>query len=99
MSATGRFIFHPITRDKINEGLLNFWGWLLPERGGLVENLLGFWGVVLVLILLGLAGWAIIAAVRELQRKDKTAGGGIFAVLRGSMPCRRYPIWQYCCFH
>jgi 4-amino-4-deoxy-L-arabinose transferase-like glycosyltransferase len=69
-----QFIFHPITRDKINEGLLNFWGWLLPERGGLVENLLGFWGVVFVLILLGLAGWAIIAAVRELQRKDNTLG-------------------------
>ena len=46
-------------------------GWLLPERGGLVENLLGFWGIMLVVILLGLAGWAIITAVRELQRKDK----------------------------
>ncbi len=66
-----QFIFHPITGDKINEGLLNFWGWLLPERGGLVEKLLGFWGVMLVVILLGLAGWAIITALRELQRKDK----------------------------
>ena len=66
-----QFIFHPITRDKINEGLLNFWGWLLPERGGLVEKLEGLWGVVLLVSVLGLAVWAILATMRELQCKDQ----------------------------
>ncbi|MDX9863922.1 MAG: hypothetical protein RBT34_03865 [Anaerolineaceae bacterium] len=64
-------IFHSVPMDKINEGLLNFWGWLLPERGGLVENLLGFWGIVLFMIVLGLAAWAILAAVREFQHKGQ----------------------------
>jgi 4-amino-4-deoxy-L-arabinose transferase-like glycosyltransferase len=66
-----QFIFHPIPGGKIYEGLGNFWTWLLPERGGFVDNLLIFWGIVLVLILIGLAVWVIITAVRELQRKDQ----------------------------
>ena len=72
-----QMIFHPIPQSKIFEGLLNFWGWLLPERGGFVENMLTLWGVVLLLILLGLVAWVIIVAVRELQRKEQTVGGRI----------------------
>jgi hypothetical protein len=62
-----QFLFHPIPLDKINEGLLNFWGWLLPERGGFVEKLLPLWGIVLVLLVLALTLGVVREAVCALR--------------------------------
>jgi hypothetical protein len=66
-----QFLFHAIPVDKINEGLLNFWGWLLPEWGGFVEKLLPFWGIVLVAGLLALSVGVVMAAMGELRRKNE----------------------------
>jgi hypothetical protein len=56
-AANRQFIYHPLPDDKVREGLLNFWGWLLPEHSGLIERLLPILGLVLaallVVILLG----------------------------------------------
>ncbi len=63
-AANRQLAWHPIPADKINEGLMNFWGWLLPERGGLVERLLPFWGAVLALLLAALAVGVVVALVQ-----------------------------------
>lgn len=68
-----QMLFHPIPVDKINEGLLNFWGWLLPERGGFVENLLPLWGIVFLVVLLLLVLAVVTTAVGELHGKDRLA--------------------------
>ncbi|NPV86544.1 MAG: hypothetical protein HPY45_11110 [Anaerolineae bacterium] len=62
--ANRQFGFHPIPTDKLTEGLLNFWGWLLPERAGLVERLLPLWSVVLALVLLAFLGFVVWGAMR-----------------------------------
>lgn len=46
------FVYHPITIDKIQEGLINFWGWVLPENYRIAERLLPLWGVITALFLL-----------------------------------------------
>lgn len=75
--------WHPIPADKINEGLLNFWGWLLPEWGRLVERLLPLWGVVLALLLAALFG-GLVAALVLYRRMALPRGafllGWIFAL-------------------
>jgi len=58
--------------DKIQEGVLNFWGWLLPERGGLIENHLNLWGIVLVVFLLAWLA-AVLAALVFILR-DRVGG-------------------------
>jgi 4-amino-4-deoxy-L-arabinose transferase-like glycosyltransferase len=63
-----QLIYHAIPAEKVRFGLLNFWGWLLPESGGFVEKLLPFWGGLLAVILLGLAAGAVLAGLRELRR-------------------------------
>ncbi|NPV57486.1 MAG: hypothetical protein HPY76_12545 [Anaerolineae bacterium] len=51
---------------------MNFWGWLLPEAGGLIERFWQAWGLVFALALLALALWA----VRRALRLSRTAGRG-----------------------
>jgi len=59
--------YHPIPMDKIQEGVLNFWGWLLPERGGLIENHLNLWGIVLAVFLLAWLTAVLVALVLILR--------------------------------
>ena len=59
--------WHPLSADKWNEGLGNFWGWLLPEAGGLIEDRYWFWGIVIAALLLALAFWVIAATIRYLK--------------------------------
>jgi hypothetical protein len=61
--------YHPIPMDKFQEGVLNFWSWLLPERGGLIENHLNLWGVVLAVILLAWLAAVLFALVVILRSK------------------------------
>lgn len=86
--ANRQFAFHPIPTDKLNEGLLNFWGWLLPERAGLVERLLPLWSVMLALVLLALLGFVVWGAVRGwrgvLLSDRRFFFAWIFALLVGS---------------
>ena len=59
--------WHPLSADKWNEGLGNFWGWLLPETGGLIEDRFWFWGIVIAVLLLALTVWVIVTAIRYLK--------------------------------
>ncbi|MBI9043059.1 MAG: phospholipid carrier-dependent glycosyltransferase [Anaerolineaceae bacterium] len=62
-AANRQVLFHPLSQEKINEGLLNFWGWLLPETGGIIEKILVFWEYVFIgivaagFILVGRMAW------------------------------------------
>lgn len=61
--------YHPIPMDKIQEGVLNFWGWLLPERGGLIENHLNLWGFTLAVFLLAWLAAVLVVLVLILRGK------------------------------
>ena len=52
--ANRQILFHPIPVDKLDEGVLNFWRWLLPERGNLVVRFLPVWGIVFIIIFVSL---------------------------------------------
>jgi 4-amino-4-deoxy-L-arabinose transferase-like glycosyltransferase len=60
-SAANRLlIWHSIPSDKLQEGLINFWGWLLPEAGGFISKLLPVWGAVFgLLVVVWAAGLAL----------------------------------------
>jgi 4-amino-4-deoxy-L-arabinose transferase-like glycosyltransferase len=60
-AANRQFIFHPIPRDKLEEGLSQFWGWLLPDRGNLVERFLPYWGWVFAGSLILLLAFVLFA--------------------------------------
>lgn len=69
-NATNRPVYwHPLSADKWNEGLGNFWGWLLPEVGGLIEERFWFWGIVIAALLSALAVWVIVTTIRYLKGK------------------------------
>lgn len=57
-----QFLLHPIDAEKMREGLMNFWSWLLPEAGGFVERLLPFWSLTFfVLIFIICVGTVVVA--------------------------------------
>jgi len=67
-AANRQFLFHPIPKDKLDEGLTQFWSWLLPEKGNLVERFLPYWGWVFVgflFILLGLVFFGLWLAFKK----------------------------------
>lgn len=78
--ANRQLAFHPIPSYKINEGLTNFWSWLLPERGNLVGRFLPYLGLVFWLGLLCLAVLAVIWFVRlhGFNREDNKKNNAIF---------------------
>ena len=63
-AANRQFIFHPISVDKIYEGVLNFWGWLLPETFGIIEKIWPIWGIVFIVMVI-----LLIAAVVKISAK------------------------------
>lgn len=71
-SATNRqSMWHVIPSDAIQEGVLSFWSWLLPERYNLIERFLSFWQVLLF-VLLGVSFLLIITlSVRYWINKIK----------------------------
>jgi hypothetical protein len=70
-AANRQFIYHPLPGDKIEEGLLNFWGWLLPERSGLIENLYPALGFVLAFLLVVILIGTVAAG--EMVRRGKVS--------------------------
>ena len=54
------FYWHPLSQDKLFEGLSNFWRWWLPEYGGLVDNYLPYWKIISFILLILLVGGAIL---------------------------------------
>ena len=74
-AANRQFIFHPIPKDKLDEGLTQFWGWLLPDRGNLVERFLLYWGWIFVgalVILLGFVLFALWSAFKKYPYTRET---------------------------
>lgn len=63
-AANRLLVFHPVPADNILEGLLNFWGWLLPEVGGIVGRYIGAWGILLIIGLIFLISWVVLTVVR-----------------------------------
>ncbi len=76
-AANRTILYHPIPAQKILDGLHNFWGWLLPERFGLVDKLLPFWNVVFFVLLAGLVA-GIVWGVLFLRQKMMASGNGSF---------------------
>jgi len=62
--ANRQLVYHPIPAYKINEGLENFWGWLLPERGNLVGRFLPFLGILLIVGLIFLFALTVTCFIR-----------------------------------
>ena len=50
-AANRQFIYHPIPTDKVYEGVLNFWGWLLPETFGIIEKIWTVWGIIFIFMM------------------------------------------------
>ncbi|NMB89704.1 MAG: glycosyltransferase family 39 protein [Chloroflexi bacterium] len=75
-AANRQISYHPIPVEKIQEGLLNFWGWLLPERGDLLNRLLPVLGVLLGIGLLGLAVAVVLGAWQRWQGQAYTRPEG-----------------------
>jgi 4-amino-4-deoxy-L-arabinose transferase-like glycosyltransferase len=73
-AANRQIVFHPFPDDKIREGLLNFWGWLLPERSGLIERLLPVLGLVLAALLIIILFGSVAATVMYHHRKIRVRG-------------------------
>ena len=71
--------WHPLSTDKWNEGLGRFWGWLLPEAGGLIEDRYWFWGIVIAVLLLALAVWVVVTTIRYI--KGQIGSGNRFQVM------------------
>jgi len=71
-SATNRqSMWHVIPDEAIQEGVLSFWSWLLPERYNLIERFLGFWQVLLFLLLAIALAAVIIVSLRFWLLKTK----------------------------
>lgn len=68
-SATNRQVgWHPVALVEWQEGLRNFWEFVLPSRVGLYDRLPeAVWGVVLALFLAGLIFWLVARAVRLIK--------------------------------
>jgi hypothetical protein len=67
--ANRSLIWHPIPLRKIQEGLQNFWGWLLPETFGIIEKFLTIWGIIFALLLILILALIIGLLVLYLRRR------------------------------
>lgn len=71
-SATNRqSMWHVIPGEAIQEGVLSFWSWLLPERYNLIERFIGFWQFLLFLLLIIALAAVIILSLRFWLLKTK----------------------------
>jgi hypothetical protein len=70
-SVNRSLLWHPIEQHKISEGLFNFWGWLLPEWGKLIEHFTGFWGVMFAFLMIFLVVILVIGYHFYRQGKIK----------------------------
>jgi hypothetical protein len=66
--------FHPLTADKIREGVVTFWSWLLPERFNLVNRMPIFWDLLTYALLAGLVVGAAFVWIRALNKKKTEIG-------------------------
>ncbi len=79
--ANRQLAYHPIPAYKINEGLENFWGWLLPERGNLVGRFLPYLGILLIVglvVLFALTVTWLIRLHKTTREIDKVVDHAIF---------------------
>lgn len=60
--------FHPLTSDKVREGVVTLWTWLLPERFNLVEKGPFFWDLLTYTLLAALVIGAAFFWIRVLQK-------------------------------
>ncbi len=71
-SATNRqSMWHVIPGEAIQEGVLSFWSWLLPERYNLIERFIGFWQVLLFVLMAVFLLLIIFLSVRFWVSKNK----------------------------
>ena len=66
--ANRMFAWHPIPPDKVQEGVMNFWSWLLPDRLNLVQRLFPLLSILLYGFTLVLIIGLIIMVVKNRQR-------------------------------
>lgn len=73
-NATNRqSMWHSIPAESIQEGVLSFWMWLLPERYNLIERFLGIWQVLLYLLLAGFLLALVYLSIKYWVNKNKPA--------------------------
>lgn len=71
-SATNRqSMWHAIPNEAIQEGVLSFWSWLLPERYNLIERFLGIWQVLLFILMAVFLLLIIFLSVQFWVSKNK----------------------------
>jgi len=68
-----QFMWHPVTKKMLDEGIVNFWGWLLPETGGLIERNLGVLTVLFFILLVILFAGSVAAFVWYKREKIRVA--------------------------
>lgn len=68
--------FHPLTPDKVREGVETFWAWLLPERFNLPEKIPLFWDLFAFALLGALVIGAAIFWLLALGKYKKEIDGG-----------------------
>ena len=68
-------LWHPVTGDMLDEGMVNFWSWLLPETGGLIERYLNILTIVFFVFLVVLAIGTILIFLRYKQQKIQVIEG------------------------
>lgn len=51
-STNRQFMLRTLAFDKVQEGIISFWGWLLPEPFQIITRYINFWGIALISILI-----------------------------------------------
>jgi hypothetical protein len=64
-------MWHAIPNEAIQEGVLSFWSWLLPERYNLIERFLGIWQVLLFILMAVFLLLIIFLSVQFWVSKNK----------------------------
>lgn len=61
--------FHPLTLDKIREGVETFWVWILPNRFNLTQKIPALWDILTYLFIILFVIGLVHAWVRYIQGK------------------------------
>lgn len=84
-SAVNRAVaFHLPAMDKLDEGILNFAGFFLPEYGGLIEKNLHKWGILILAGLFLLLVVTVIIGLNGLTRQGRTFTSGFLPLIMAS---------------
>ena len=80
-----QLLWHPVTKKMLEEGMVNFWGWLFPEVGGWIERYLPLLTVVFFAMLLLLVAGVFAGFVFYKREKPEFVGkqfktGWVFAL-------------------